>query len=162
MDLAYWTENDKEYGVACLVVIDRENLQIVEEVSFHNEIRVPYLPGFLAFRELPLILEAVKLLILLSITPPPSYVINETKWGSSQINQHMLDGPQMSERWIRNRLDKLSMMEQVNINKAIKTGDVEFVISKVDTSGKVSTYYATSVTDSTGQVTQVKEGAIWP
>ena len=95
-------------------------------------------------------------------TPPPSYVINETKWGSSQINQHTLDGPQMSERWIRNRLDKLSMMEQVKINKAIKTGDVEFVISKVDTSGKVSTYYATSVTDSTGQVTQVKEGAIWP
>ena len=95
-------------------------------------------------------------------TPPPSYVINETKWGSSQINQHTLDGPQMSERWIRNRLDKLSMMEQVNINKAIKTGDVDFVISKVDTSGKVSTYYATSVTDSTGQVTRVKEGAIWP
>lgn len=62
MDLAYWTENDKEYGVAYLVVIDRKNLQIVEEVSFHNEIRVPYLPGFLAFRELPLILEAVKLL----------------------------------------------------------------------------------------------------
>ena len=62
MDLAYWTENDKEYGVACIVVIDRENLQVVEEVSFHDEIRVPYLPGFLAFRELPLILEAVKLL----------------------------------------------------------------------------------------------------
>lgn len=62
MDLSYWTENNKEYGVACLVVIDRENLQVVEEVSFHDEIRVPYLPGFLAFRELPLILEAVKLL----------------------------------------------------------------------------------------------------
>ena len=62
MDLAYWTENDKEYGVACLVVIDLENLQVVEEVSFHDEIRVPYLPGFLAFRELPLILAAVKLL----------------------------------------------------------------------------------------------------
>ena len=26
----------------------------------------------------------------------------------------------------------------------------------------VSIYFATSVTDSTGQVTQVKEGAIWP
>jgi len=48
VDLAYWTENDKEYGVACLVVIDRENLQVVEEVSFHDEIRVPYLPVFLA------------------------------------------------------------------------------------------------------------------
>lgn len=55
-------ENDKEYGLACLVVIDWENLQVVEEVSFHDEIRVLYLPGFLAFRELPLILAAVKLL----------------------------------------------------------------------------------------------------
>ena len=62
VDLAYWTVNDKEYGIACIVVIDRENLQVVEEVSFHTEITVPYLPGFLAFRELPLILEAVKLL----------------------------------------------------------------------------------------------------
>lgn len=60
--MAYWTENDKEYGVACLVVIDRENFQVVEEVSFLDEIRVPYLPGFLAFREFPLILNAVKLL----------------------------------------------------------------------------------------------------
>ena len=58
----YWAESDKEYGLACLEVIDRENLQVVEEVSFHNEITVPYLPGFLAFRELPLILNAVKLL----------------------------------------------------------------------------------------------------
>ncbi|WP_345772914.1 endonuclease V [Streptococcus oralis] len=37
------------------MVIDRENLQVVEEVSFHDESRVPYLPGFLAFRELHLI-----------------------------------------------------------------------------------------------------------
>ena len=54
--------DDKEYGLAFLVVIDRENLQVVEEVSFHDESRVPYLSGFLAFRELPLILAAVKLL----------------------------------------------------------------------------------------------------
>ena len=54
-------ENDKEYGLACLEVVDRENLQVVEEVSFHDESRVPYLSGFLAFRELPLILAAVKL-----------------------------------------------------------------------------------------------------
>ena len=47
MDLAYWTENDKEYGVAYLVVIDRENLQIVEEVGFHNELEFPIFQDFL-------------------------------------------------------------------------------------------------------------------
>lgn len=160
--MAYWTENDKEYGVAYLVVIDRENLQIVEEVSFHNEIRVPYLPGFLAFRELPLILEAVKLLILLSITPPPSYVINETKWGSSDINQHTKSGPQMSEQWVRDRIDALDGTEKFKLKEALDNGDVEFVISKVDTSGNVSTYFAKEIMDSTGRIIRVKPGAVWP
>ena len=160
--MAYWTENDKEYGVACLVVIDRENLQIVEEVSFHNEIRVPYLPGFFAFRELPLILEAVKLLILLSITPPPSYVINETKWGSSQINQHTKSGPQMSQNWVRDRLGNLDPMEQISIERALETGDVDFVISKVDETGNISTYRAIETIDSTGNVIGVKPGGVWP
>ena len=95
-------------------------------------------------------------------TPPPSYVINETKWGSSKINQHTLDGPQMSEEWVVNRLDKLDDETRMNLQDALESGDVDFVISKVDTSGKVSTYYATSVTDSAGQVTRVKEGALWP
>lgn len=90
-------------------------------------------------------------------TPPPSYVINETKWGSSEINQITRTGPQMSEGWVTKRLGKLSMMEQVKIQRAIKNGDVDFVISKVDTSGNVSTYYATSVTDSAGQVIRVKK-----
>lgn len=95
-------------------------------------------------------------------TPPPSYVINETKWGSSEINQETRTGPQMSEGWVTKRLGELSMMEQVKIQRAIKNGDVDFVISKVDTSGNVSTYYATSVTDSAGQVIRVKKGAVWP
>ena len=95
-------------------------------------------------------------------TPPPSYVINETKWGSSKINQHTLDGPQMSKKWIERRVRKLDIETRTNLLYALDRGDVDFVISKVDTSGKVSTYYATSVTDSAGQVTRVKEGAIWP
>ena len=62
VDLAYWKEGDKEYGVACIVVIDRKTMEVLEEVSYSDEIHVPYLPSYLAFRELPLILEAVKLL----------------------------------------------------------------------------------------------------
>ena len=68
----------------------------------------------------------------------------------------------MSEEWVVNRLDKLDDETRMNLQDALESGDVDFVISKVDTSGKVSTYYATSVTDSAGQVTRVKEGALWP
>lgn len=95
-------------------------------------------------------------------TPPPSYVINETKWGSSKINQHTKSGPQMSEEWVLNRLNDLSPSERAQIRRAIRTGDVDFVISKVDTTGSVSTFYAKEITDSTGKVVKVKPEGIWP
>ena len=85
-------------------------------------------------------------------TPPPSYVINETKWESSEINQHTKSGPQMSEQWVRDRINALDGAEKFKLKEALDDGDVEFVISKVDTSGNVSTYYAEEITDSTGRI----------
>lgn len=95
-------------------------------------------------------------------TPPPSYVINETKWGSSEINQHTKSGPQMSEQWVRDRINALDGAEKFKLKEALDDGDVEFVISKVDTSGNVSTYYAEEITDSTGRIVKVKPGTAWP
>ncbi len=95
-------------------------------------------------------------------TPPPSYVINETKWGSSDINQHTKSGPQMSEQWVRDRIDALDGTEKFKLKEALDNGDVEFVISKVDTSGNVSTYYTKEIMDSTGRIIRVKPGAVWP
>lgn len=60
VDLAYWEENNTEYAVCCIVIIDTVSLKILEKVDFMGKIDVPYIPGCLAFRELPLILEAVK------------------------------------------------------------------------------------------------------
>lgn len=60
VDLAYWEENNTEYAVCCIVIIDAVSLKILEKVDFMGKIDVPYIPGCLAFRELPLILEAVK------------------------------------------------------------------------------------------------------
>ncbi len=62
VDLAYWKQNDKEFAVCCIVILDYQTGNIIETKHFHDEIQVPYMPGFLAFRELPLILETVKLL----------------------------------------------------------------------------------------------------
>ena len=57
VDLAYWEQNGEEYAVCCIVVIDYETHAVVEKQHFSGKIEVPYMPGFLAFRELPLILK---------------------------------------------------------------------------------------------------------
>ena len=63
VDLAYWKEkNDNEQAVCCIVVIDYITHEVVEKKYFSGEIDIPYLPGFLAFRELPLVLKTVELL----------------------------------------------------------------------------------------------------
>ena len=68
----------------------------------------------------------------------------------------------MSEEWVLNRLNDLSPSERAQIRRAIRTGDVDFVITKVDTTGSVSTFYAKEITDSTGKVVKVKPEGIWP
>ncbi|MBL5769226.1 MULTISPECIES: endonuclease V [Heyndrickxia] len=60
VDIAYWSENDIDHGVCCIVAFDFLTKKVVEQVKYTGEIETPYIPGFLAFRELPLILETVK------------------------------------------------------------------------------------------------------
>jgi len=60
VDLAYWNHNEEEYAVCCINVIEYGSKNIVENVSSMGKIHFPYIPGCLAFRELPLILETVK------------------------------------------------------------------------------------------------------
>lgn len=63
VDVAYWEDEGIEWGICSIVVIDYETMAVVEKVDSTGEITVPYIPGYLAFRELPLILEAVQKLI---------------------------------------------------------------------------------------------------
>lgn len=60
VDLAYWDKDGKAYGTCCIVVINYHTKKVVEKVNSHGEIQIPYISGFLAFRELPLVLEAAK------------------------------------------------------------------------------------------------------
>ncbi len=62
VDLAYWNKGEKEYAVCCIVVIDFNTHKIIEKKHFSGEITTPYMPGFLAFRELPLVLKTAELL----------------------------------------------------------------------------------------------------
>ena len=63
VDLAYWnTEDGKEYAVCCIVVLDYKTREVVERRYYVDEVSVPYIPGCLAFRELPLFFQAKELL----------------------------------------------------------------------------------------------------
>lgn len=60
VDLAYWEKNGVEQAACSIVVTDMEGKKVMEKVSGMEAVKVPYIPGYLAFRELPLILETVK------------------------------------------------------------------------------------------------------
>ncbi|MEN1936511.1 endonuclease V [Paenibacillus sp. 102] len=60
VDLAYWDANKTTYGTCCIVIIDYSTKEVIEKVYSYGEITIPYIPGFLAFRELPLVIDAVK------------------------------------------------------------------------------------------------------
>lgn len=62
VDLAYWQNSGEEYAVCCIVVIDADTRKVIEKKHFSGKIEVPYMPGFLAFRELPLVLKTADLL----------------------------------------------------------------------------------------------------
>lgn len=66
IDLAYWEKDGQELAVCCIVIMDVKTHKILERVHQKGKIRFPYIPGYLAFRELPLVLETVK---KLSIVP---------------------------------------------------------------------------------------------
>ena len=62
VDLAYWKEGESECAVCCIVVIDMETHEVLEKKHYSGNIEVPYIPGFLAFRELPLVLKTAEML----------------------------------------------------------------------------------------------------
>ncbi|XP_057799151.1 uncharacterized protein LOC131014987 [Salvia miltiorrhiza] len=58
-DLSF-SKTDPSIACATLVVLDVSTLEVVHEVSKVVELRVPYVPGFLAFREAPVLLELLE------------------------------------------------------------------------------------------------------
>ena len=56
VDISYIS---RSRGIAAMVVMDKE-LKVVEEKWVEGEIKVPYIPGFLSFRELPLMKKVIE------------------------------------------------------------------------------------------------------
>lgn len=64
VDIAYTKIGTQEYGCCSIVIIDNTSFNVVEQVSYNGKVDIEYVPGFLSFRELPLILQATKQLKL--------------------------------------------------------------------------------------------------
>mgnify|MGYP001064266868 CR=1 FL=1 len=62
VDIAYWSDDGVNYGVCCIEIFDYHKKEIVDKAEYAGVVDFPYIPGYLSFREMPLILEAVKLL----------------------------------------------------------------------------------------------------
>ena len=94
-------------------------------------------------------------------TSPPKYVIDEAKFGDSQLSKTPKDGPQMSDDWIKgsNRIEKQfpdtpeGRRQAAAVRDAWDEGQVEKVVSKIDETGKVTRYRV----DEKGNI-----GSIWP
>lgn len=60
VDLAYWESAGTTHAVCCICVVDVRTHAVLEVQSLRDEIKVPYIPGYLSFRELPLIMDTFK------------------------------------------------------------------------------------------------------
>lgn len=58
VDVAYSNLNGSEMGFCHIAVFDLATMEIIERAESDGPTTVPYMPGFLAFRELPLIIKA--------------------------------------------------------------------------------------------------------
>ncbi len=62
IDIAYWNNNNHDYAVCCIVTINFKTKEILEIKHEVDKISVPYIAGYLSFRELPLIIKTYSLL----------------------------------------------------------------------------------------------------
>ncbi|MEV7025945.1 endonuclease V [Kitasatospora sp. NPDC093558] len=68
VDVAY--DDDRDLVVAAAVLLDADTLDVVEEATAAGRIPFPYVPGLLAFREIPAVLDA-----LAGLTRTPDLVV---------------------------------------------------------------------------------------
>ena len=58
VDVAYTTINNIEYGICSILVFDFKSFDLITKVNSTKKIEIPYQPGLLGKRELPVVIEA--------------------------------------------------------------------------------------------------------
>lgn len=72
--------------------------------------------------------------------PPPKYIINEAKYGSSKLGKTK-SGKQMSDDWINGNdrlINQVGPDKADEISRALKNNEVQRILSKIDKTGKVT------------------------
>ena len=72
VDVAYTRIGNQEYGCCSIVTIDYKSSELIYHADHIGIVNVPYHPGYLSYRELPVILETVKKLEII----PDVYVFD--------------------------------------------------------------------------------------
>ena len=62
VDISYYSKKEIEYGVGCAVLWDVKKNLLKETKSCKDQIKFPYIPGYLGFREVPLIIKCLNML----------------------------------------------------------------------------------------------------
>jgi deoxyribonuclease V len=60
VDISYFKDRDEEWGVSCAVLWDLNNFKMESHCFAEDNIKFPYKPGFLGFRECYLLAQAIK------------------------------------------------------------------------------------------------------
>ena len=64
VDITYFLKDEIEYGIACAVLWDFRSNQLAEVQFCKDQITFPYIPGYLGFREVPLMVKSLQKLTL--------------------------------------------------------------------------------------------------
>jgi len=60
IDISYFNRDNIEYGVACTVLWDFKLNKVAQHALLHDIMDFPYIPGFLGFREVPLMVKTMQ------------------------------------------------------------------------------------------------------
>ena len=60
VDVSYYYKNGLEYGIACVILWDFKTNKLIETQFYKDEIKFPYISGYLGFREVPVMMNALK------------------------------------------------------------------------------------------------------
>ncbi|MDR2940663.1 MAG: endonuclease V [Clostridiales bacterium] len=60
VDISYWQKDSIQFGACSIVVINYKTKKLLKKASSFGKVSQPYIPGYLAFRELPLFISCAK------------------------------------------------------------------------------------------------------
>ncbi|GAB6077883.1 endonuclease V [Hydrogenobaculum acidophilum] len=107
VDLTFLRKNSKTLGIGALVILNKEN-HVLHEHTYEDYVDFPYIPGFLSYREFPIMEKLIKT----SKVEPDIYMID----GNGMLHPRLCG----LASYVGVRLDKISF----GVAKKLLVGDI--------------------------------------